>query len=79
MDQIVSQVDTSSKQYLENRDFNLALAAELKEKLAVVKKGGSDKAVAKHRARNKLLPRERIDRIIDPGTAFVELSALARC
>ncbi len=77
MDKIVSQVDTSSTQYLENREYNLNLVAELKEKLAVVKQGGSKKAVAKHRERNKLLARERIDRILDPGAPFVELSALA--
>ena len=39
--------------------------------------GGGEKAVAKHRARGKGLPRERIDRLLDPGSAFLELSQLA--
>ena len=42
-----------------------------------VLKGGGVKAVEKHRQRNKLLPRERIDRLLDPGSPFLELSQLA--
>ena len=60
-----------------NREANLALVAELRERLALVRRGGGDEAVAKHRARGKLLARERIDRLVDPGTPFLELSALA--
>ncbi|MFO8048085.1 MAG: carboxyl transferase domain-containing protein [Desulfosudaceae bacterium] len=77
MDQIVSRVDTSSQEFIANRDHNRRLAAELKEKLALVKRGGSEEAVARHTSPGKFPARERIDRIIDPGSAFVELSALA--
>ncbi len=54
-----------------------ALVAELRERTAQVAKGGGDRAIERHRARGKLLARERIDRLVDPGTAFLELSALA--
>ena len=54
-----------------------ALAAELRERTALVARGGGEKAVERHRSRGKLTARERIDRLIDPGTAFLELNALA--
>src|ERR1700752_4617022 len=53
------------------------LAAELRERTALVARGGGEKAVERHRSRGKLTARERIDRLIDPGTAFLELNALA--
>src|SRR5678815_3715336 len=54
-----------------------ALAAELRERTALVSRGGGEKAVERHRSRGKLTARDRIDRLIDPGTAFLELNALA--
>src|SRR6187399_1952060 len=54
-----------------------ALTAELRERTALVAQGGGEKAVERHRSRGKLTARERIDRLIDPGTAFLELNALA--
>ena len=54
-----------------------ALVAELRERTASVASGGGDRARERHRARGKLLARDRIDRLIDPGTAFLELNALA--
>ncbi len=56
------------------------LAAELRERLAAVREGGaggSESARAKHTARGKLLVRERVDRLLDPGSPFLELSPLA--
>ena len=53
------------------------LAAELRERTALVARGGGEKAVERHRSRGKLTARERIDRLLDPGTAFLELNALA--
>src|SRR5687768_2695033 len=55
----------------------LALVAELRERTAVVASGGGEKAVERHRSRGKLTARERIDRLVDPGSAFLELNALA--
>ena len=54
-----------------------ALSNTLKERLASVAAGGGETAVAQHRKRNKMLPRERIQAVIDEGTKFIELSPLA--
>jgi acetyl-CoA carboxylase carboxyltransferase component len=54
-----------------------ALVAELRERTARVALGGGEKAVERHRSRGKLTARERIDRLVDPGTTFLELNALA--
>jgi acetyl-CoA carboxylase carboxyltransferase component len=54
-----------------------ALVAELRERTGFVARGGGEKALERHRSRGKLPARERIDRLLDPGTAFLELNALA--
>ncbi|HEX3223853.1 MAG TPA: carboxyl transferase domain-containing protein, partial [Nocardioides sp.] len=54
-----------------------ALVAELHDHLAVVRRGGSEAARRKHTDRGKLLVRDRIDRLLDPGSPFLELSPLA--
>src|SRR3989440_2640087 len=53
------------------------LVAELRERTALIALGGGEKAVERHRSRGKLTARERIDRLVDAGSAFLELSALA--
>jgi len=53
------------------------LVAELRERTAAVAAGGGEKALERHRSRGKLPARERIDRLLDPGSAFLELNALA--
>src|SRR5215218_1731269 len=53
------------------------LVAELRQRTAEVARGGGEKATERHRSRNKLTARERIDRLVDPGAAFLELNALA--
>jgi acetyl-CoA carboxylase carboxyltransferase component len=54
-----------------------ALVAELGERTARVAAGGGERSIERHRSRGKLLARERIDRLVDAGTAFLELNALA--
>jgi 3-methylcrotonyl-CoA carboxylase beta subunit len=54
-----------------------ALVDELRERSARIAAGGGEQAVERHHGRGKLLARERIDRLLDPGTAFLELNALA--
>jgi acetyl-CoA carboxylase carboxyltransferase component len=54
-----------------------ALVAELRDRTAQVAAGGGPKAIERHRSRGKLLARERVDRLVDPGAAFLELNALA--
>ncbi|MET0563606.1 MAG: carboxyl transferase domain-containing protein [Gaiellaceae bacterium] len=53
------------------------LVGELRERTAQVARGGGEKALEKHRSRGKLTARERVDRLLDPDSAFLELSALA--
>jgi acetyl-CoA carboxylase carboxyltransferase component len=53
------------------------LVAELRERTAAVAAGGGEQALERHRSRGKLPARERIDRLVDPGSAFLELNALA--
>src|SRR6266404_1559247 len=54
-----------------------ALVGELRERTAEVARGGGEAAVERHRSRGKMTARERIDRLVDPGSAFLELNALA--
>src|SRR5262245_20328484 len=60
-----------------NRAAMLELVAELRAKLATVKRGGGEAAVNRHKQRGKMFVRERIDTVIDPDTPFLEFSALA--
>ncbi len=53
------------------------LADELRDRLAVVRQGGSEAARTRHTERGKLLVRDRVDRLLDPGSPFLELSPLA--
>jgi acetyl-CoA carboxylase carboxyltransferase component len=71
-----SQVDASDA-FEERRARMAQLVAELRERTEQVAGGGGEKALEKHRSRGKLTARERIDRLLDPDSAFLELSALA--
>jgi acetyl-CoA carboxylase carboxyltransferase component len=63
--------------FARKRERMQALVEELRARTAQVAAGGGERAVERHRSRGKLLARERIDRLVDPGTAFLELNALA--
>jgi acetyl-CoA carboxylase carboxyltransferase component len=67
----------SSEEFDERRARVEELVAELRERSAQVGRGGGEKALEKHRSRGKLTARERVDRLLDPDSAFLELSALA--
>lgn len=77
MEVIQSSISTQTESYEKNYQHHDALRSELQEKLSRVQKGGGEKYVSKHRSRKKMLPRERIDFILDDGSPFLELSALA--
>ena len=77
MSVLESKIHTGSEQFRENTEYHKGLLAELKERSAAARAGGSEKAVALHRSRGKLTARERIDALIDPGSAFLEFSTLA--
>jgi acetyl-CoA carboxylase carboxyltransferase component len=72
-----SHVERESDVFAERGERMAALVAELRERTAQVARGGGDKAVERHRSRGKLTARERVDRLLDPGSAFLELGALA--
>src|SRR5829696_7278305 len=74
---LTSQVERESADFDRRRARMTELVAELRERTAEVARGGGDKSVERHRSRGKLTARERIDRLVDPDTSFLELNALA--
>src|SRR5438270_10705477 len=72
-----SQLERESDVFARRRERMEGLVAELRERTAQVARGGGEKATERHRSRGKLTARERIDRLVDPGGAFLELNALA--
>jgi len=77
MQPLASHIDVNSEDFKKNAEFNRGLAQELKSKIEKVRQGGGEDSVKKHKSRNKFLPRERIEKILDPGSPFLELSTLA--
>ncbi len=73
---LTSQIERS-EEFSHRHERMAALVAELRERTAAVARGGDEKSVERHRSRGKLTARERIDRLVDPDTAFLELNALA--
>jgi 3-methylcrotonyl-CoA carboxylase beta subunit len=72
-----SHADPASEAFARNHAENAALAADLRKKLEQVRLGGPEQARKRHTARGKLLPRDRVDTLLDPGSPFLELSPLA--
>ncbi len=72
-----SLIDTGSQTFAAQTAHNRALAHTLREKTATAALGGSAEHRARHVARGKLLPRERVGRLLDPGSPFLEVGALA--
>jgi acetyl-CoA carboxylase carboxyltransferase component len=77
MRRIETRIRTSDPEFIENRRSMEAVVAELRERLLSAQLGGPEEQRRRHKERGKLLARERIEALIDPGTAFVELSPLA--
>ncbi|HET7352917.1 MAG TPA: carboxyl transferase domain-containing protein, partial [Gaiellaceae bacterium] len=74
---LTSQLDRDAEEFARRHERMEELVAELRERSAQVASGGGEKAMERHRSRGKLPARERVDRLVDPGTAFLELNALA--
>jgi acetyl-CoA carboxylase carboxyltransferase component len=72
-----THLDRQSESFARNAERMTGLCEELRSRLLAVRAGGGPDAVAKHRARGKLTARERIDTLVDPGSDFLEFSALA--
>jgi 3-methylcrotonyl-CoA carboxylase beta subunit len=76
---IVSHVDTASDAYRANREHNLALAAELRERERAARHDRPPKILERLAAQGKLRVPDRLDLLLDPGSPFLELSPLAAC
>ncbi|XP_055916853.1 probable methylcrotonoyl-CoA carboxylase beta chain, mitochondrial [Eupeodes corollae] len=76
-DVITTSIDKDSKDFQQNETEMKNLVSELRNHTAKALSGGGPIAVERHRSRGKLLARERIDKLVDSGTAFLELSSLA--
>jgi acetyl-CoA carboxylase carboxyltransferase component len=77
MPRIDTHLDVRGDEFRKNREHMQELVADLERRLERVRAGGGDAQVERHRARGKLLARERIERLVDRGAAFLEFSALA--
>jgi acetyl-CoA carboxylase carboxyltransferase component len=77
MDTLQTKINTADATFAENKAHLESLVAELRQRIARVKQGGGAAAVEKHTRRGKLFVRERIDRLLDPDSPFLEFSPLA--
>ena len=77
MPQIESKLNPRSDEFQHNREAMQRIVDDLREKVAAIAEGGGQAAREKHLARGKLLPRERVQMLLDPGTPFLEFSQLA--
>ncbi|MEW6983457.1 carboxyl transferase domain-containing protein [Colwelliaceae bacterium 6471] len=77
MAKIVSKINPRSAEFIENAAHMQLQVDDLRKKLAEIKLGGGEKSRERHLSRGKLLPRERVNALLDPGSAFLEFSQLA--
>ncbi len=77
MSTIKSAINTRSADFQANASAMRGLVEDLRAKAAQVSLGGGESARAKHTARGKLLPRDRVGHLLDPGTAFLEIGQMA--
>lgn len=77
MESLPSTINPQSPEFKSNAEYNRTLAKELKDKLAFVREGGGEKYRKRHEEQGKLFVRERIERLLDVNSPFLEMSALA--
>src|SRR5258708_2686608 len=77
METLSAAIDPHSPEFKANAEHHRALTRELKERLVLVRQGGGEKYRQRHEEQGKLFVRERIERLLDPGAPFLELSPLA--
>jgi 3-methylcrotonyl-CoA carboxylase beta subunit len=72
-----SKINTRSQAFTANSDAMQALVDTLEQKLSAIQKGGGETSILRHESRGKLFVRDRIEKLIDPGSAFLEISQFA--
>ncbi|WP_440875326.1 carboxyl transferase domain-containing protein [Thalassotalea sp. PLHSN55] len=77
MAKIISKINPRAQDFLDNSAHMQAQVDDLKSKLDAIKQGGGEKSRERHLSRGKLLPRDRINALLDPGSPFLELSQFA--
>lgn len=77
MEVLGTKIDSSVSPFAENQQSMRSHLSQLQSKLSEVKNGGGADAIKRHKSRGKLTARERIEKLLDPGTAFLEFSTLA--
>lgn len=77
MTKLESSLSSKSKEFQESAKYHESLASDLKEKLKAIQKGGNEKSREKHQSRGKLYVRDRIDKLLDFGSPFLEIGAMA--
>ena len=76
---LTTSLDRRSEAFAATAAAMRGLVEDLREKVAVIREGGGEAARRRHLARGKLLPRERVERLLDPGSPLLELGQLAAC
>ena len=77
MERLESHLDTNSAEFKANAQHHRGLADDLRTRLEAIRQGGGAELVKRHTSRGKLFVRDRVEKLLDPGTAFLELSPLA--
>jgi 3-methylcrotonyl-CoA carboxylase beta subunit len=77
MTQLASQLSPQSQEFQKNYEATEKVVGDFRDKLVEIQKGGDETSRAKHLARGKMLPRDRVKNLIDPGSPFLEFSAFA--
>lgn len=77
MEILDSHIDTNSADFRANSDAMMGIVKQWRERVELVKQGGGEDSIKKHKARGKMTARERIEALVDGGTAFLEMSTLA--
>ena len=72
-----SRINTRDTGFAENREAMQAQVDDLRQLVGTIRQGGGPRAQERHLSRGKLLPRERLNALLDPGSPFLELSQLA--
>ena len=79
MQRLESQINASSDQFRRNQERMTTLVADLRQRVTTARQGGGEKYLQRHREQGKLPVRDRVAGLLDPGSPFLELSALAAC